>query len=82
VAVELSPLPIGAAGDSHPAVLLPAGAQATLTGAEVTLVVAHGTLSWSLSYAMRIQERTYSVNPLRVVESGDDFDVVSFAIQA
>jgi len=82
VAVELSPLPIGAAGDSHPAVLLPAGAQASLTGAEVTLVVAHGTLSWSLSYAMRIQERTYSVNPLRVVESGDDFDVVSFAIQA
>jgi hypothetical protein len=31
---------------------------------------------------MRIQERAYSVNPRRVVESGDDFDVVSFAIAA
>jgi hypothetical protein len=82
VAVELLPLPIGEAGRSHPALLLPAGTQTSLTGAEVTLVVAHGTLSWSLSYSMRIQERNYFVNPRRVVESGDDFDVVSFAIAA
>jgi hypothetical protein len=31
---------------------------------------------------MRIQERSYPINPRRVVESGDDFDVVSFTLQA
>jgi hypothetical protein len=61
-------------------VLLPSDTQAALTGGEITLVVARGTLSWSLSYAMRIHERSYAVNPRRVIESGDDFDVVSFAI--
>jgi hypothetical protein len=30
---------------------------------------------------MRIHERTYTVNPRRIVESGEDFDIVSFAIQ-
>src|SRR5262249_29540848 len=54
IAVELLPLPIGDAGDPRPAVLLPAGTQTSLSGGEVTLLVARGTLSWSLSYAMRI----------------------------
>jgi hypothetical protein len=82
IAVELLPLPIGDAGDPRSALLLPAGTQTSLSGGEVTLIVARGTLSWSFSYAMRIHGRTYSVNPRRVVESGDDFDIVSFAIEA
>jgi hypothetical protein len=62
-------------------VLLPVESQTSLTGAEVRLVVARNTISWSQSYAMRIQQRNYPVNPRRVVERGDDFDVVSFTIQ-
>ena len=72
----------GDSGRPRPAYSSPAGTQTSLNGGEVTLVVAHGALAWSLSYAMRIHERSYSVNPRRVVESGDDFDVVSFAISA
>jgi hypothetical protein len=53
-----------------------------LGGAEVKLVLARASVSWSLAYAMRIHERSYSVNPRRVIESGDDFDVVSFTLQA
>jgi len=30
---------------------------------------------------MRIHERSYPINPRRVVERGDDFDVVGFTIQ-
>ena len=81
VAVELSSLPANEASIRHPGVLLPSAAQATQTGGEVTLVLARGTLSGNLSYAMRIHQRSYLVNPRRVIERGDDFDVVSFAIQ-
>ena len=81
VAVELSPLRSSEAGRPHHGVLLPSDAQTTPIGGEITLVVARGTLSWSLSYAMRFHERSYTVNPRRIVESGEDFDVVTFAIQ-
>jgi hypothetical protein len=60
---------------------LPSETQTSLAGGEITLLVAHGILSWSVACAMRIHERSYLVNPRRVIESGDDFDVVSFAIQ-
>jgi hypothetical protein len=79
VTVQL--LPLGESGPPRPGVLLPVETQTSLTGAEVRLVVARNTISWSQSYAMRIHERNYPVNPRRVVERGDDFDVVSFTIQ-
>jgi hypothetical protein len=82
VAVELSPLPVGQAGPPRSGVLLPGEAQTSLSGGEVKLVLARDTVSWSHAYAMRIQERSYAINPRRVVESGDDFDVVSFTLQA
>jgi hypothetical protein len=82
IAVELSPLPLGQAGPPRSGILLPGEAQTSLGGAEVKLVLARASVSWSLAYAMRIQERSYSVNPRRVIESGDDFDVVSFTLQA
>ena len=81
VAVELSSLPSNEASVRHPSVLLPSTEQASLTRGEITLALARGTLSGSLCYAMRIHERSYLVNPRRVIERGDDFDVVSFAIQ-
>jgi hypothetical protein len=82
VAVELLPLPMGQAGPPSAAVLLPGEAQTSLTGGEVKLVLARDSVSWSQAYAMRIHERSYVVNPRRVAESGDDFDVVSFTLQA
>jgi len=82
VAVELSPLPVGQAGPSSPAVLLPSEAQTSLTGGEVKLVLPRNSVSWSEAYAMRIQERSYVVNPRRMTESGEDFEVVSFTLQA
>ncbi len=81
VSVELLPLPTGKANWPNLGILLPSDTQTSVPGGEVTLVLARGTLSWSLSYAMRVHERSYSVNPRRIVESGDDFEVVSFAIQ-
>jgi hypothetical protein len=80
VAVDLSPLRFNEVGAQQHGVLLPSAAQATPIGGEITLVVAHGALSWSLSYAMRFHQRSYTVNPRRIVESGEDFDVVTFAI--
>ena len=79
VAVQL--LPLGTSGPEQSGVLLPAETQTSLTGAEVMLVVGRNTLSWSQSYAMRIHERSYPINPRRLVERGDDFDVVGFTIQ-
>jgi hypothetical protein len=38
-------------------------------------------VSWSVSYALRVHGRNYVVTPLRAVDSGDDFDNVSFSIQ-
>ena len=81
VLVELSSLPSNDASIRHPGVLLPSATQTSLTGGEITLVLARGTLSWNLSYAMRLHGRSYLVNPRRVIESGDDFDVVSFTIR-
>lgn len=81
IAIELLPLPTGERNWPHPGILLPSEAQTSVPGGELTLVVARDALSWSLSYAMRIDERSYSVSPRRIVESGEDFDVVSFAIQ-
>jgi hypothetical protein len=82
IAVELSPLPLGQGGPPRPGVLLPGEAQTSLGGAEVKLVLARDSVSWSLAYAMRIHERRYLVNPRRLIESGDDFEVVSFTLQA
>ena len=81
VAVELTPLPPGGESRSHAGVLLPAETQTSLSGGEVTLVLYRGVVAWSLSYAMGIHGRSYTVNPRRIVESGEDFDIVSFAIQ-
>ena len=81
VAVDLSPLRFNDVGAQQHGVLLPSAAQATPIGGEITLVVARGTLSWGLSYAMRFHQRSYTVIPRRIVESGEDFDVVTFAIQ-
>lgn len=81
VAVELSALPIGTAVKTCFGVLLPAESQTSVTGGEITLLLTPGAVSWSLSYAMRMHGRSYVVDPRRVVESGDGFDVVNFAIQ-
>jgi hypothetical protein len=75
-------LPSAEAGPARAGILLPGEAQTSLSGGEVKLVLARDTVSWSHAYAMRIHERSYPINPRRVVESGDDFDVVSFTLQA
>jgi len=82
VAVELSPLPVGQAGPPSPALLLPSEAQTSLTGGEVKLVLPRGSVSWSEAYAMHIHGRSYVVSPRRLAESGEDFEVVSFSLQA
>jgi hypothetical protein len=80
VVVELSRS--GEAGLSRTGVLLPGEAQTSLSGGEVKLVLARDSISWSHAYAMRIHERSYPISPRRVVESGDDFDVISFTLHA
>ena len=61
-------------------VLLPGEGQ-TQVGGEVSLVVPRSCVSWSVSYALRVHGRNYVVTPLRAVDSGDDFDNVSFSLQ-
>jgi hypothetical protein len=63
-------------------VLLPAEAQTSAAGGEVTLVLYRDVVAWSQSYTMHIHERSYIVNPRRIVESGEDFDIVSFSLQS
>ena len=61
---------------------MPAESQTSTAGGEVVLLLPRNVLSWSLSYSMHMHERRYAVDPRRVVDSGEDFDIVSFALQA
>jgi hypothetical protein len=80
IAVELTPMPVNENARPFLGVLLPGEGQ-THIGGEVTLVLPRACVSWSESYALRVHGRNYVVTPLRTVDSGDDFDSVSFSIQ-
>ncbi len=79
VAVELESL--NEAGRPHAAVLLPAETQTSLIGGEVTLLLPRDLIDWSARYTLRVHQRTYTVSPVRLAESGDDFDIYTFAIE-
>ena len=80
IAVELTPMPV--TGQARPllGVLLPTEEQ-THIGGEVTLVLPRASISWSVTYALRVHGRNYVITPLRSLDSGDDFDSVSFSIE-
>ena len=80
IAVELTPMPVTEHARPLLGVLLPGEGQ-TQVGGEVSLVLPRSCVSWSVSYALRVHGRNYVVTPLRAVDSGDDFDHVSFSIQ-
>ena len=80
IPVELTEMPVTDNPRPMPGVLLPTEGQ-TQIGGEVTLVLSRGSISWSVSYSLRVHGRTYVVTPLRTIDSGDDFDAVSFSIE-
>jgi hypothetical protein len=82
VAVEINALPITETSRPRLGVLLPAEAQTHASGGEVTLLLARGCVSWSAAYTMRVHGRTYTLAPLRISESGEEFDIIQFSIQS
>jgi hypothetical protein len=79
VAVELESLK--ESGKPHPAVLLPAETQTSLAGGEVTLLLQRDLIDWSARYTLRVHQRSYIIAAVRLADSGDDFDIYTFAIE-
>lgn len=80
VPVTLQPLWNGGTDRPWIGVLLPSESQTSLAGGEVMLVLPRGIVSWNSPYSMAVHGHTYAVQPRRLVENGDDFEIVSFSI--
>ena len=80
VAVQIEPLPLGEKGRPRTAILLPGETQNSMTSGEITLLLPRDVVSFGVSYALRVHQRTYSIVPVRVADSGEDFDIVTCTI--
>lgn len=80
-------LPLLADGRVHPnddlgtdALLLPSGADHSLGKLEITLLLKLGLHQPDRSFGMRMYSSNYLLLPKRVVEAGQDFDIVEFKV--
>ena len=80
VAVQIEPLPLGEKGRPRTAILLPGETQNSMTSGEITLLLPRDVVSFGVAYALRVHQRTYSIVPVRVADSGEDFDIVTCSI--
>jgi hypothetical protein len=81
IPVEITALPLTENYRPRLGVLMPAEAQIHTDGGEVALLLSRGCVSWSVAYALRIHGRSYIVHPLRIIENGEEFDIIAFSIR-
>jgi len=82
VVVRLTRLPAEQWAAPMEGVLLPSGAQTSLHGGQVVIVLPLGSAAQLESCEMRVQDRPYILSRRGIAERGQDFEIVRFALRA
>jgi len=78
--VKLAPADADSATVAQDAILLPSSTSASSGSGEMSLLLRPGLFSAQKTYEMRAYGRTYLLVPKKLLEGGDDFDMVRFRI--